>query len=145
MLLYMADEEDFLAGLCEFPAEVNNKPSQITISNPFITVDDLIKSVIVKTSEGIQELPYPTETTGKILGFRKDLDALQILGKEGIHFSSPANPTKLLTAEQWTEEFGTDPFPIIFAMRTWWKNMGGGVQTTIPNKKVVEYFKLGKK
>lgn len=143
-------EEDFLEGICEFPASVNNRPSKIVIANPNMTIDDLIQSVFVKGVDGvITEVKYGLPIDGKIVGFRKDLMALQELeasfGERGILLSSPANPTALMTIAEWETKFGTDPLPLLFAMRTWWKSMGGGVQVTRPaTAKEVKYLKLGR-
>lgn len=144
------NEEDFLSGICEFPAIVNHKPSQVIIANPFMAIDDLIQSVFVKGSDGVvKEVQYGLPIEGKIVGFRKDLMALQELetsfGDRGILLSSPANPTEMMTIAEWEAKFGTDPLPILFAMRTWWKSMGGGVQVTRPaTAKEVTYLKLGR-
>jgi hypothetical protein len=126
----VSEGEDFLEGICEFPAIVNNKPSQVIIANPFMAIDDLIQSVFVKGSDGtVKEVQYGLPIDGKIVGFRKDLMALQELeasfGERGILLSSPANPTALMTIAEWETKFGTDPLPLLFAMRTWWKSMGG--------------------
>ena len=144
------NEEDYLEGICEFPAIVNNKPSQVIIANPFMAIDDLIQSVFVKGSDGVvKEVQYGLPIEGKIVGFRKDLMALQELetsfGDRGILLSSPANPTEMMTIAEWEAKFGTDPLPILFAMRTWWKSTGGGVQVTRPaTAKEVKYLKLGR-
>jgi hypothetical protein len=146
----VSEGEDFLEGICEFPAIVNNKPSQVIIANPFMAIDDLIQSVFVKGSDGtVKEVQYGLPIDGKIVGFRKDLMALQELeasfGERGILLSSPANPTALMTIAEWETKFGTDPLPLLFAMRTWWKSMGGGVQVTRPaTAKEVKYLKLGR-
>ena len=143
-------EEDFLEGICEFPASVNKRPSRIVIANPSMTIDDLIQSVFVKGVDGaITEVKYGLPVEGKIVGFRKDLMALTELentfGDQGIMFSSPANPTELMTLAEWETKYGTDPLPLLFAMRTWWKSMGGGVQVTRPaTAKEVKYLKLGR-
>lgn len=143
-------EEDFLEGICEFPASVNNRPSKIVIANPSMTIDDLIQSVFVKGVDGaITEVKYGLPVEGKIVGFRKDLMALTELentfGDQGIMFSSPANPTELMTLAEWETKYGTDPLPLLFAMRTWWKSTGGGVQVTRPaTAKEVKYLKLGR-
>ncbi len=143
-------EEDFLEGICEFPASVNNRPSKIVIANPNMTIDDLIQSVFVKGVDGvITEVKYGLPVEGKIVGFRKDMMALAELentfGDQGILLSSPANPTALMTIAEWETKFGTDPLPLLFAMRTWWKSMGGGVQVTRPaTAKEVKYLKLGR-
>ncbi len=144
------NEEDYLEGICEFPAIVNNKPSQVIIANPFMAIDDLIQSVFVKGSDGVvKEVQYGLPIEGKIVGFRKDLMALQELetsfGDRGILLSSPENPTEMMTIAEWEAKFGTDPLPILFAMRTWWKSMGGGVQVTRPaTDKEVKYLKIGR-
>ena len=144
------NEEDYLEGICEFPAIVNNKPSQVIIANPFMAIDDLIQSVFVKGSDGVvKEVQYGLPLEAKIVGFRKDLMALQELetsfGDRGILLSSPANPTEMMTIAEWEAKFGTDPLPILFAMRTWWKSTGGGVQVTRPaTAKEVKYLKLGR-
>ena len=146
----VSEGEDFLEGICEFPASVNNRPSKIVIANPNMTIDDLIQSVFVKGVDGvITEVKYGLPVEGKIVGFRKDLMALQELetsfGDRGILLSSPANPTEMMTIAEWEAKFGTDPLPILFAMRTWWKSMGGGVQVTRPaTAKEVKYLKLGR-
>jgi len=146
----VADNEDFLEGICEFPAIVNNKPSQVIIANPFMTIDDLIQSVFVKGEDGaVKEVQYGLPVDGKIVGFRKDLMAFQELetsfGDRGVLLSSPANPTTLMTVAEWTDKYGTDPFPLLFAGRVWWKNMGGGVQKVRQaTAKEVTYLKLGR-
>lgn len=143
-------EEDFLEGICEFPASVNNRPSKIVIANPNMTIDDLIQSVFVKGVDGvITEVKYGLPVEGKIVGFRKDMMALAELentfGDQGILLSSPANPTELMTLAEWETKYGTDPLPLLFAMRTWWKSTGGGVQVTRPaTAKEVKYLKLGR-
>lgn len=147
----VSDGEDYLEGICEFPASVNKRPSRIVIANPSMTIDDLIQSVFVKGVDGaITEVKYlglPVE--GKIVGFRKNMMALaeleNVFDDQGIMFSSPANPTELMTLTEWETKYGTDPLPLLFAMRTWWKSTGGGVQVTRPaTAKEVKYLKLGR-
>ena len=146
----VSEGEDFLEGICEFPASVNNRPSKIVIANPNMTIDDLIQSVFVKGVDGvITEVKYGLPVEGKIVGFRKDLMALQELetsfGDRGILLSSPANPTEMMTIAEWEAKYGTDPLPLLFAGRVWWKNMGGGVQKVRQaTAKEVTYLKLGR-
>ena len=138
-------EEDFLAGICQFPEEVNAKPSQIRIASPFIGFSDLIKALVIDTADGPKEVPYAEGIqTGKIIGFVKDqltIDFLQAnYAGRGILIASPASPKQLMTVAQWEEQYGTDPIAIILMMRLWWKGMGGGVRPM----KNVEFKKLGK-
>jgi len=146
----VSEGEDFLEGICEFPASVNNRPSKIVIANPNMTIDDLIQSVFVKGVDGvITEVKYGLPVEGKIVGFRKDMMALAELkttfGDQGIVLSSPANPTESMTLTEWEAKYGTDPLPLLFAGRVWWKSMGGGVQVTRPaTAKEVKYLKLGR-
>ena len=111
----VSEGEDFLEGICEFPASVNNRPSKIVIANPNMTIDDLIQSVFVKGVDGvITEVKYGLPVEGKIVGFRKDMMALAELentfGDQGIVFSSPANPTGSMTLAEWKAKYGTDFF-----------------------------------
>jgi hypothetical protein len=143
-------EEDFLAGVCEFPANVNNMPSKIVFKNPFQTIDDLIDTVFVKNPDGtVEEVKYGLPIEGKIVGFRKDMMALKEIentfGEEGIMISSPKRPTELMTIAEWTAEFKSDPLPLLFAGRVYWQSFGGGVRTRRPaTAREVKFLKLGR-
>ena len=65
----VADNEDFLEGICEFPASVNKRPSRIVIANPSMTIDDLIQSVFVKGVDGaITEVTSDCRLRARSLG-----------------------------------------------------------------------------
>lgn len=143
------DPEDFLHGICEFPDEVNAKPSQIRIASPFIGFTDLIKSLVVDTEDGPKEVPFtPGAEVKKVIGFIKDqltIDFMQTAyGGRGILVASPKNPKQLMTLDEWQAEFGTDALALILMMRLWWKTTGGGVTTGKPDTKLdTEFTQLG--
>ena len=141
-------EEDFLEGICQFPAEVNRKPSRIQIASPFISFGDLIKSLVVDTPDGPKEIPYVPGAQEKVIGFIKDqltIDFLQsTYGDRGILVASPADPVAPMTVKEWEDQYGTDPIALVLMMRLWW-NVSGGVKTTKPAiKGNVTYTKLGR-
>ena len=89
------NEEDYLEGICEFPAIVNNKPSQVIIANPFMTIDDLIQSVFVKGEDGaVKEVQYGLPVDGKIVVAALDgeLTVKRLSTRHGRVQLLPANP-----------------------------------------------------
>lgn len=126
-------EEDFLSidGICTFPDDVVKKPSQIRIASPYIGVTDLIQSLVVVGKNGPEEIPY-APGVDKVIGFTKNeamIECLQLMyGGRGILFASPENPTDMLTMDEWTAKYGTDPLTLVVMMRIWWNSTGGGVK-----------------
>lgn len=95
------ENEDYLEGICEFPAIVNNKPSQVIIANPFMTIDDP-DPVCVCKGRGRRCERGSVWIAGRWQDCRiqKGLMAFQELetsfGDRGVLLSSPANPTALM-------------------------------------------------
>lgn len=144
-------EDNYLdiEGICCFPPDVENKPSQIRIASPFIGFTDLIKSLVVDTENGPKEVPLVAGVKEKVIGFVKDQLTIDFLQKtyagRGILVASPENPKALMTLQEWETKYGTDAISLVLMMRLWWKTTGGGVQVGKPDTKAdTKYTVLGK-
>lgn len=142
------EEEDYLDGLCVFPADAADKPSQLRIASPYLGFTNLIKSIVVSTQDGPSVIPYdPLKRYENVIGFIKNDLTIDFLQKaydgKGILLAAPNNKKKLYTLQQWEEEFKTDGLAVILMMRLFWKDskaekknippvvLGAGGRTTI--------------
>ena len=142
------EEEDYLDGLCVFPADAADKPSQLRIASPYLGFTNLIKSIVVSTQDGPSVIPYdPLKRYENVIGFIKNDLTIDFLQKaydgKGILLAAPNNKKKFYTLQQWEEEFKTDGLAVVLMMRLFWKDskaekkkippvvLGAGGRTTI--------------
>lgn len=135
------EEEDWLDGLCVFPADSADKPYQLRIASPFLGFTNLIKAIVVDTEDGPAQIPYdPKKRYENVIGFLKDELTIDFLQKtyagRGILLADPDNPKKLYTLQAWEKEFKTDGLAVILMMRLWWKD-------NMPEQKKITPVRLG--
>ena len=135
-------------GICDFPAEIKNKPNGIFIASGFIDVLELVVGLVWNKPGpgfGIYDWdvsePIPANVLERIMGVQMDVETINwiqennagrgiLLGEAGGDIQDNG-----LTPDEWLAKYGTNGVAMMAKQRLFYVAKGGGIHPSYkPNR-----------